>query len=103
MSTLPNSSSRSIYNGLCFDFFMSIRGSFPNVQELEPRINTKNTKRSAMNAIGFRVVLNSWCSKENLYFFAALAALREIISRKAAKNAKIRQRRNYPKIFTPQD
>jgi len=37
-----------------------------------------------------------------LYFFAAFAALREIISRKAAKNAKIDQRLNYPDIFTPQ-
>jgi len=37
-----------------------------------------------------------------LYSFAAFAFLREIISRKAAKNAKIDQRRNYPKIFTPQ-
>jgi len=47
-------------------------------------------------------VLKPWCSKENLYFFAAFAALRGIISRKAAKNAKIDQRRNYSKIFTPQ-
>jgi len=50
----------------------------------------------------FSSVLKSWCSKENLYFFAAFAALRDIISRKAAKAAKIDQRRNYPKIFTPQ-
>ena len=37
-----------------------------------------------------------------MYSFAAFAALREIISRKAAKNVKIAQRRNYPKISTSQ-
>jgi len=37
-----------------------------------------------------------------LYSFAAFAFLRGIISRKAAKAAKIDRRRNYPKILTPQ-